>query len=136
MDALVSIVAGVTVLTVVTIAAGGAFLLSRATDRTLTPLQRSFFRAGHAHAGVLVMLGLLCIVLQRTSGVDPGWQAAPFGVLAAAILMPLGFFCSVWKPGLTEPNRWIWSVRIGGGVLVVSLVVVGLTILLAGVDRL
>ena len=64
MDPVLTIVVGVTVLTVVGIASGGAFLLRiLAGDQGANALQKSFFRAGHAHAGVLVTLGILLATL-------------------------------------------------------------------------
>lgn len=132
MDAVMTIIAGATVLTIVTIGSGGAFLLRTATDAEQTPLQRSMFRAGHAHAGVLVTLGLLCLVIQRTSGVDASWQFASVGVLASAILMPLGFFLSVLDPAAVRPNKWIRSTWIGAGVLTLSLIAVGVSVIVAG----
>lgn len=136
MDAIVSIVLGAVILTVVTIAYGGTFLLQTAGDGTQTPLQRSFFRAGHAHAGVLVILGLVCVLIQRSSGVEPGWQFASFGVLTAAILVPLGFFLSVIGRDVTKPNRWILTVWIGAGLLAVSLLAVGISVIVAGAGQL
>jgi hypothetical protein len=60
-----------------------------------TGFQRSFARAGHAHAGVLVILALVCVILADAAGVS-GIQAtlARSGVALAAILMPAGFFFS------------------------------------------
>uniref|UniRef100_UPI002457C09D hypothetical protein n=1 Tax=Nocardia cyriacigeorgica TaxID=135487 RepID=UPI002457C09D len=94
---LMSIVLGATILSVVTIAFGGTFLLRVFTGAHDTnDLQKSFFRAGHAHAGVLVMLGLLLAVLGNATGASTGWAAGgAIAVLVAAILMPLGFFLSV-----------------------------------------
>src|SRR5690606_20648789 len=51
---------GIVLLTVVAIAYGGTFLLRVVRGSVPTnDLQKSFFRAGHAHAGVLVILGLV-----------------------------------------------------------------------------
>lgn len=58
---------GILLITVPTIQYGGYFLLrlfSGQMSRTKpSPLQISFFRAGHAHAGVLVILSLVCQLL-------------------------------------------------------------------------
>nr|BFE69083.1 hypothetical protein GCM10020092_023840 [Actinoplanes digitatis] len=44
---------------------------------------------------MLVILGLLVLQLTQLNDVAPLWQALSLGVLAAAILMPGGFFLSV-----------------------------------------
>lgn len=55
--------AGVLLLAIVLIEWGGYFMLSLARGRrAATPFQVTFARAGHAHAGVLVILSLADIV--------------------------------------------------------------------------
>jgi hypothetical protein len=58
---------GVILITIPTIQYGGYFLLTSLRDRTSrymdNPLRQNFFRAGHAHAGVIVMLSLICQLL-------------------------------------------------------------------------
>lgn len=95
LSSVVSIVLGVTVLTVIGIAFGGTFLLRILTGgHAANALQKMFFRAGHAHAGVLVTLGLALAVLGAVSGVSPGWAGAgAILVPSAAIFVPLG----VWS---------------------------------------
>ncbi|GAB3157599.1 hypothetical protein GCM10027059_00950 [Myceligenerans halotolerans] len=101
------ITAAIVLLTVVGIESGGLFLLKVRTGRVpATDFQKSFFRAGHAHAGVLVTLGLLCVVLAEAATALTGfwhWLGAT-GVLVAAILLPGGFFFSAMGAGRTEPN--------------------------------
>ena len=49
------VLAGILFLSLVTIESGGALMLRVVRGRQpATPLQRSFFRAGHAHAGMFV----------------------------------------------------------------------------------
>ncbi len=61
------LMAGILLLTVPTIQYGGYFLLRLFSNQMAgskpSPLQISFFRAGHAHAGVLVILSLVCQLL-------------------------------------------------------------------------
>lgn len=87
-----TISAGVVLLTVIGIAYGGSFLF-RVVNRTVpaNELQRSYFRAGHAHAGVLVILGLVVTLLVAEAGVGGVCAGLSTGVLWAAILMPAGF---------------------------------------------
>lgn len=80
-------------LTVLGIMFGGTFLLRISTCGTpFNALQKSFFRAGHAHAGLLVLLGLVCALLQGAAGVDGAWQWSSVGVLTSALLIPGGSF--------------------------------------------
>jgi Ni,Fe-hydrogenase I cytochrome b subunit len=58
------LLSGIILITVPTIQYGGYFLLTSLTDKssgyTENPLRQNFFRAGHAHAGVIVILSLVC----------------------------------------------------------------------------
>ncbi|MFI2485758.1 hypothetical protein ACH47X_02555 [Promicromonospora kroppenstedtii] len=113
------ITAGIVLLTVVGIESGGFFLLKVFGGRlATTDLQKSFFRAGHAHAGVLVILGLLCLLLTEATDLTGflRWLAAT-GVLVAAILMPAGFFLSAIGTGRTTPNRAVALLPAGAVVL-------------------
>lgn len=57
-------VAGVMLLTIVTIEIGGWFMTKIVRGQVpMTDFQKAFARAGHAHAGVLVTLGLVCQLL-------------------------------------------------------------------------
>ena len=72
------VIAGVVLITIVTIEFGGFFLLRIASrENSFTPFQKAFFRAGHAHAGVLVTLGLVCLVLADATALEGtiGWVA-------------------------------------------------------------
>jgi hypothetical protein len=124
------LMAGVTLLTVPTIVYGGLTVLAAVTRNAhglggddllaLTPLQLSLFRAGHAHAGVLVLLSLLLQVLLDAAQLCAGlkWVArvcAP----AAAILISGGFFGIAFVPGLVA---LLW---LGAGALVVCVVLSG-----------
>jgi hypothetical protein len=69
-----------------TVMFGGYSLLSLLRKRKLTDTQRGFFRAGHAHAGVLLVLALIALQLLAQSGLSEAarWAACfllLFGVL-------------------------------------------------------
>src|SRR3954453_2592202 len=67
--------AGIVALTVVAIESGGLFLLPLPSGREpATDFQRSFYRAGHAHAGVLVTLGLVCVLLGEATTLEVFWR--------------------------------------------------------------
>ena len=127
------ITAGIVMLTIVDIESGGLFLLRTARSNPgYTDFQRSFFRAGHAHAGVLVILGLLCLVLTGATGLTGFWAwLAGTGVLIAAILMSAGFFFSAMGAGRTSPNRFIGLILAGATSLAAGVVTLGFGLLLA-----
>jgi hypothetical protein len=132
-----SIALGATIISVVTVAFGGTFMLRVVTGiRETNALQKSFFRAGHAHAGVLVILGLLLAVLGNTAGASAAWaNGGAIAVLVAAILMPAGFFLSVLGSNPARPNRMIASVWLGATLLVAGVLTSGVATLIAGIDR-
>lgn len=124
---------GVVLLTVVAIAYGGTFLLRvRAGDVATNELQRASFRAGHAHAGVLVILGLVVQILTAQPGV-PAWSATiGSGVLWAAIVMPAGFFLSVIGKDPQKRNAWRYAIGAGGILLTIGVVGAGIGLISAG----
>jgi hypothetical protein len=133
LDSHYQIVAGVVLLTVVGIAYGGTFLLRvvRGSQPT-NDLQKSFFRAGHAHAGVLVILGLVVLQLTQLNDVGQPWETLSFGVLFAAIFMPAGFFLSVTGRDPQRPNALIALLRFGAACLGVGLISAGIGMIAAG----
>ncbi|MFC8798248.1 hypothetical protein ACFT2C_10995 [Promicromonospora sp. NPDC057138] len=130
------ITAGIVLLTVVGIESGGYFLLRVfggvfGPKPATTDLQKSFYRAGHAHAGVLVILGLLSVLLAEATDLTgfAHWLAAT-GVLWAAILMPAGFFFSAMGEGRTTPNRAVVLIPIGAVVLAAGVVTLAVGLLM------
>ena len=124
---------GVILLTVVGVAFGGTFLLRVVGGKVPTnELQKSYFRAGHAHAGVLIILGLV-VRLALTAPTVPGWsRALADGILIAAILMPAGFFLSVIGTDPQRPNRLVSMIWLGAASLTVGLVAAGIGLIVAG----
>jgi hypothetical protein len=128
------IMAGVILITVPSIQYGGLFLLHSLRDRSThymdNALRQNFFRAGHAHAGVIVILSLVCQVLADSATLPPAllWMVR-VGVPAAAILMPLGFFLSMPSPQATQPNALVSLIYAGAAVLAVSVVTLGIGLL-------
>jgi len=121
---------GIVLLTVPAIAGGGVFLLRVVQGAVpATTLQKTFFRAGHAHAGVLVILGMLLKVVVELAGVTGAAATLSTGVLLAAILMPAGFFLSVTYRGAERPNRLIVLLWLGVVSLVTGVVAGGIGLL-------
>jgi hypothetical protein len=130
------LLAGIIVVTVPTIEFGGAFLLRllRGTEHGYVdnPMRQNLFRAGHAHAGVLVILSLVIQLLADGLGPPTTMNLiARLGAPSAAILMPLGFFLSVASPTAQKPNKLIALVYIGAVLLAVGTVVLGILLIRA-----
>ena len=127
------VLAGILCLSLVTVESGGALLFRIARGRQpATPLQQSFFRAGHAHAGVYLVLGLVAQILVDATTLTglAEWVARAF-IPVAALLLPGGFFLSVARPGATEPNRLVALVPAGAVVLAIGLATLGIGLLAA-----
>lgn len=123
--------AGVLFLALVSVETGGLYMLKIVRgQQALTPFQEKFARAGHAHAGVLLVLALLCQPFVDATELSGGWEwVARSGVAVSALLMPGGFFFSSMGRGRTEPNRLIVLVLAGAGLLAVSLTTLGVGLL-------
>lgn len=114
-----------------TVETGGLYMLKIVRDRQdLTLFQEKFARAGHAHAGVLLVLALVCQPFVDATNLSGPWEwFARSGVAASALLMPAGFFFSSMGRGRTEPNRLIALVLAGAALLAVSLATLGVGLL-------
>lgn len=127
------IIAGAVLLTIVTIEFGGWFMTRIARGAVeMTPFQKSFARAGHGHAGVLVTLSLICLVLADAGDVDgaAGWIAR-ICIPAAAAVMSGGFFAASAGRDRTEPNGFIAILYLGAALLAVGVVTLGIGLLTA-----
>lgn len=127
---------GIILITVPSIEFGGAFLLrmlrTSAPEYVNNPLRQNLFRAGHAHAGVLVILSLVMQLLADGLGPPSVLNlVARLGAPCAAILMPLGFFLSVTSPDAQKPNGLIALVYAGALLLALSTVLLGILLLRA-----
>jgi hypothetical protein len=125
------VTAGIVLFTIVGIESGGWFLLKVVTGRqAATDFQKTFFRAGHAHAGVLVTLGLVSLLLSDATRLGGFWHwLAGTGVLIAAILLPGGFFFSAMGQGRTAPNRWAVLFPLGAFALAAGVVTLAVGLL-------
>ena len=126
--------AGILLILVPAVAFGGASLLSMILGGVPgymdNPLRQDLWRAGHAHAGVLLILAL--VTLRYVDDTDLSGVAmwlARHGVPLAAILMPAGFFLSVLDASATEASALILLVFAGGLFLVGGVVTLGIGLL-------
>jgi hypothetical protein len=124
-------IAGILLITVPTIAFGGARLLraiwARERGYLDNPVRQNLWRAGHAHAGVLVVLALVGMPYVDETALSEGVaQVVRLLLVLPPILMPLGFFLSVASPRAEKPNALIYLVPLGGLLLSVGAIVLGL----------
>ncbi|MER7614876.1 hypothetical protein [Nonomuraea wenchangensis] len=127
-------VAGVVLITVPTIVFGGVslltFLMRDVPGYRDNPVRRGLWRAGHAHAGVLVLFALVAMLYVDQTSLPEGVRTLTrVLIVAAPILMPLGFFLSVARPGDTRPNKLIWLTVAGGAGLAVGTLTLGVGLL-------
>jgi hypothetical protein len=106
-------------LTILGVISNGAFGMP--APKNLSPSQMTFYRAGHAHAGVLTLLALFLQIALDSATLAPAliWPAR-VGALAAALLVSGGFFA-------------IAHVRALRGVLYAGAVLVAATTLTVGI---
>ena len=131
------LVAGLLLVLLPTVEIGGAFLLwmiSRRHPGYLdNPVRRPLFRAGHAHAGVLVILALVGILYVDHTALDPGTQSLlRWLFFAAPLLFSAGFFLSAASPRTERPNGLIALTYAGAVCLAIAVLVLGVTLLRGG----
>ena len=129
---------GILLLALVTVESGGYFLTRVVRGHVAANrLQTSFFRAGHAHAAVLLVLSIAILAVISHAALDGFWLwLARTGVPIAAILMPAGFFLSVLGKDPERPNRLIWLLWIGVVSLTAALITAGIGLIAGGVAAL
>jgi hypothetical protein len=124
--------AGAVLLTIVGIEFGGWFMTRIVRGKVaMTPFQQAFARAGHAHAGVLVTLSLVTLILADAAALDGalGWLARIATPAAAALISAGFFFSSMGRGEVVKPNKWIWLIWLGALSLAVGVVTLGVGLL-------
>jgi len=127
------LIAGITLIAVPSIMYGGLVLLGILTtgsagivpgDLQLDDTQWALFRAGHAHAGVWVILSLVVQVLLDSATLSAGltW-AARIGAPLAAIAISGGFFGLAFAPGFRA------LIYLGAAVLAFAVITTGVGLL-------
>ncbi len=128
------IMSGIILITVPTIQYGGYFLLTSLMNKSSgymdNPLLQNFFRAGHAHAGVIGILALICQVLADGAALpSPVLWLVRIGVPLAAILTSSGFFVSVLRLDANQAGGAVALIYAGALVLAVAVVTLGIGLL-------
>src|SRR6516164_8451473 len=104
--------AGILLVVIPTVMYGGLTLLmmliAQAAGYADNPLRHDMWRAGHAHAGVYLVLSLVILRYVDEALLTPFWRwIARVGVPIAAILIPASFFLSVLSPDAKSPDGLI-----------------------------
>ena len=128
------LMSGIILITVPTIQYGGYFLLTSLMNKSSgymeNPLRQNFFRAGHAHAGVIVILSLVCQILADAAVLPtPLLWFVRIGVPLSAILISAGFFFSVLPPTATQASGAVSLIYAGALILAVGVVTLGIGLL-------
>ena len=100
---------GILLVVLPTVMYGGLALLYALTRNVPgyndNPLRHDLWRAGHAHAGVYLVLSLVMLRYVDEAVLSPFWKwLARAGAPIAAILIPAAFFLSVASSTTTQPN--------------------------------
>jgi hypothetical protein len=128
--------AGVVLVTVPSVMFGGLTLLAHLVGRLPgyvdNPLRQDLWRAGHAHAGVYLVLALVMLRYVDEAALPPVWKwVARLAAPIAAILIPAAFFLSVVSPTATEPNGLLALAYPGAAVLALGLLTLGVGLIRA-----
>lgn len=128
--------AGIILVVLPTVIYGGVSLLSLLLDPQgsyrSNPLRQDLWRAGHAHAGVLLVLSLVALRYIDEATL-PAW-ARHFvrgAIPGAAILLPLAFFLSVLSPSARVPGPIVYLAFPGALLLAAGLLTLGVGLLRA-----
>lgn len=121
--------AGILIIVLPTVIIGGVSILTLLVNDpsySENELRQDLWRAGHAHAGVLLILSLVALryVDEARLSERLRWVVRLF-IPSAAIFLPLAYFFSVLEPDATEPNAMIYLAYVGAVTLAIGLLVLG-----------
>ena len=127
---------GILLIVLPTVIYGGLSLLSLLMGNSPgyadNPLRQNLWRAGHAHAGVYIVLSLVMLRYVDEAVLSPFWKwLARTGAPAAAILIPAAFFLSVASPAAKEPNGLLNLAYIGALLLAAAVLSLGIGLIRA-----
>jgi hypothetical protein len=129
--------AGILLVILPTVAFGGVSILylwiTRRKEYYLkNPLRQRLWAAGHAHAGVLLILSLVAFLYLDATDLSGGLRTfVGWSIPLAAILIPAAYFLSVVKPDAEKPNALINLAYAGFLSLTAGLLVLGIGLLSA-----
>ena len=128
--------AGILLVVIPTVMYGGLTLLMMLTTQAPgyadNPLRHDMWRAGHAHAGVYLVLSLVMLRYVDEALLTPFWRwIARMGVPIAAILIPASFFLSVLSPDAKSPDGLINLAYLGALFLAAAVLSLGVGLIRA-----
>jgi drug/metabolite transporter superfamily protein YnfA len=119
--------AGILLIVIPSVVYGGLTLLGLLAGNVPgyadNPLRQNLWRAGHAHAGVYLVLSLVMLRFVDEAVLPHFWKwLARAGAPIAAILIPGAFFLSVASPMATQANglmnlAYVGALFLAGAVL-------------------
>jgi hypothetical protein len=125
--------AGALLVILPTVMIGGVSILTlliNDPEYSRNTLRQDLWRAGHAHAGVFLVLSLVTLRYVDESELSAGLKRfVRLAIPSAAILVPAAFFLSVLSPDATEPNRLLALAYVGAAVLTAGVILLGVGLL-------
>lgn len=119
-----------------TIAFGGSFLLTilkrQVGTEKITAVQREYFKAGHAHAGVLVTIAIIGqLVLDYSRFQDLAVWFLRIGLFISPLLISAGFFGGAPRKDGDEPGSLVKLISIGAVIFGISTLGLGISLLVS-----
>lgn len=125
--------AGILLILLPTVVFGGVSILTlliRDPRYRQNPLRQQLWRAGHAHAGITLIISLIALIYVDQTTLTETWRnIVRMAIPAAAIFLPAAFFLSVLSPAATKPNILINLACEGAISLTFGLIVLGVGLL-------
>src|SRR5215211_1455634 len=122
--------AGILLIIMPTVLYGGVSLLQFLINDpaySANQLRQDLFRAGHAHAGVLLILSLVALRYVDEANLSNTLKAIVRNCIPlSAIFLPTAFFFSVLDARAKEPNGFINLAYVGAVLLATGLIILGI----------
>jgi hypothetical protein len=123
------LLAGILLIVLPSVIIGGVSILSLLIGDPAymqNPLRQDLWRAGHAHAGVWLILALVALRYVDEANLSNFMKWVVRGSIPiAAILVPAAFFLSVLLPDSRAPNRLVYLAYVGAVLLAVGVLALG-----------
>lgn len=131
--------AGILIIILPTVIYGGVSILGFLINDPAyiqNPLRQDLFRAGHAHAGVLLILSLIALLYIDETNLSKPWKRmATSFIPLSTIFLPAAFFFSVLDGDAVKPNGLINLAYVGAVLLVAGLLILGIGLIRKGSHR-
>lgn len=131
-------VAGILLILLPTVIIGGVSVLSLLVFDDAyreNELRQDLWRAGHAHAGVLLVLSLIALrYVDEAALPERARWFVRAAIPGAAILLPVAFFFSVLDEDATEANGFIYLAYVGAVLLTAGLLTLGVGLVRKNTD--